>query len=313
MLKLKYYRKPYLSIFLFVPVFIFVLSSYSIQKQNQFLSLLSDENSKLIWKHFTAEGAFTGSSLILFNDSTYKFSIYTDVSDLPPCIGRYKIDSNSVTVFGMKFLSGKVQDVSFLLTKWGKMEVLLEKDDLTNICNLYNHGFLPVKDTSRIPDNIISVYHEAKAPYCWLFGKPDLPEPWNHYLLTNPIHAKVTRIDTVSFKVWINKGLIDSLFIGCELYSSLNAPPNMTITNISLNESECEPSDDLEHIYRSGKSLLRFVGDSLEQKREKFPEKRSLLLRNLYHSINWLQSGFAQLDTNTYFSTSLEERNMTKP
>ena len=276
------------------------------------LAAPTDENSKPIWKRFRTEGGLSGTDLILFNDSTYQFSIYTDIPpDLPPSYGRYRLDSNFITVLGMKFLGGYIKDVTFLLTKWGKMEVLLEKDELTNICNQYNHGYFILRDTS---DFLFrgGIYHNASAPRNWFTGKPELPPPWNHYLLSNPIHARVTRIDTITFEIWINKGSIDSAYLGLELFAP-NVRANMTITKLSVNESKCEPSDELGWIYSLARRLLSLVDDSLRQNQRAVQWQRRDYLKQLQENIGWLQSDFSRLDTNTYLSSSLRDSLFTKP
>jgi len=148
---------------------------------------------------------------------------------------------------------------------------------------------------------------DSNSKHGHLFGKPDLPLPWRGYLLDHSILAHVTRIDSATNAVWINKGSSDTVFVGCEFYAIevinfesrfIHSPVTLRVVEVTEHESKAEPSELLKEISESKRFLKKDSPASFRHE-----EDHSSLGRHM----DELQQLFRRLTLGSRVSTRLSD------
>jgi len=170
---------------------------------------------------------------------------------------------------------------------------------MIDLCNTYNSRLYPPTSDDEYFSHFISYgptfVHEAGVPHDSLFGKPSLPSPWNNYLLDSPLRATITKIDTINFDVWIDKGTFNGVFMGCKLYTSCKS--DVTVVDISTTESKCKPKEDLDFI----QSIAKHVAN------DQITDVHWLQLSMLRNNLNYLHENFKCLKISMMVSTTISD------
>lgn len=222
------------------------------------------------WRTYVLHG-ITSCSYVFFYDSTYAFIRGYDAPPSADTVwGKYRLDAG--WLIALRRGSGSPSEVradTFFLSQWGNLRLLVGKDELTELCNDYNSDRYSAKHRKDWIDLGSPFFQDSATIGRLPYGKPRLPLPWRKFLLRRPITARVTKIDTTSNELLVNRGSKDGVFLGCMFYAPwvINGyrsliPLRLQVTQVMPHESKAQPESYLIRIKLLQDSLKDRFGDS---------------------------------------------------
>ena len=123
--------------------------------------------------------------------------------------------------------------------RWGERHYLIAPDNMINFANAVNAGFEPCPPCLRF---LLKTGDEHKA----VAGGPDLPDQFKHYLLEEPIDARVLSLGETRAgeeritRLIVDKGSMHGMFPGMKLHAS---QPRYLLAEIIVTRVDTQASE----------------------------------------------------------------------
>jgi hypothetical protein len=216
---------------------------------------------------------FATTSLEFYPDGTFRTYSPRHVSWIPPEIhrGRYRQDGNILilTQWVRSSPHPRLDTVRWHKVTWGVVDLLIPEYSMTIICNDYNSGHYKGPIANSDPWQYgIPGFRAAETSYdidsTWHRNEqPNLPMPWKQYLHDGIIEARVLSLLDSAIRITLDKGELDSVFLGMDLFVPIEYFYFLPFTVTELYPRSCvvQPLPLLESTSSANDELTREVND----------------------------------------------------